>query len=70
MDIGSTLKMLDKIKKIIKDIDRYAYLWLPALLLIIVFYPVSILGILITIVLVCIRHILESDRQKDEQNEI
>lgn len=62
--------MLDKIKKIIKDIDRYAYLWLPALLLIIVFYPVSILGILITIVLVCIRHILESDRQKDEQNEI
>lgn len=68
MDIGSILAMLDKIKKSIKKMDEYAHIWLPTLLLIIVFYPISLLSIPITILIVCNRHISEANRQRNEHN--
>lgn len=69
MDIGSTFQMWVKMKEIFKKIDDCAYIWLPTLLLIIVFYPASLLAILITIVIVCSRLISMSHRQRNDQNE-
>lgn len=60
--------MLDKIKKSIKKMDEYDHIWLPTLLLIIVFYPISLLSIPITILIVCNRHISEANRQRNEHN--
>lgn len=61
--------MLSKLKRIVKKVDECAYIWLPALLLIVVFYPVSLLAIPITFIIVYSKHISMSNKQRIDQDE-